>query len=86
MAPNAARPWLINASASNLNSPKKKFFYMASFENQRIGAMSVQYMPYVEDKDRSQFEQLVSVGPASRFGDLEGRISYIRCMGSQPLA
>ena len=48
--------------------------------------MSVQYMPYVEDKDRSQFEQLVSVGPASRFGDLEGRISYIRCMGSQPLA
>ena len=50
---------------------------MASFENQRIGAMSVQYMPYVEDKDRSQFEQLVSVGPAGRFGDFKLERQYV---------
>ena len=36
---------------------------MASFENQRIGSKSVQYMPYVEAKERSQFEQLVSGVP-----------------------
>ena len=35
---------------------------MASFGNKWIESKSVQFSPYVEAKDRPQFEQLVSVG------------------------
>ena len=42
--------------------PFEQFYHLANFETVHSRVKSVQFLPYVEAKDRSQFEQLVSMG------------------------